>query len=130
MTSITLEYYMEQTTPPIVIRAAKDMFCNIGILARKALFAVGVPKSEVTENKGCVVRNSLDRQRRPNCLNNWTLFFKWFLKLIQKVGKGEIKGMIKKVPALGLNGDINLEGDSENGGDKLDRRSFWRKRQG
>ena len=38
--------------------------------------------------------------------------------------------MIKKVPALGLNGDINLEGDSENGGDKLDRRSFWRKRQG
>ena len=25
--------------------------------------------------------------------------------------------MIKKLPALGLNGDINIEGDSENGGD-------------
>ena len=33
--------------------------------------------------------------------------------------------MVKKAPALGLNGDMNLEGDSENGGDKLDGRRFW-----
>ena len=38
-------------------------------------------------------------------------------KLIQKVGKGDIKGMIKKAPALGLNGNMKLEGDSGNGGD-------------
>ena len=38
-------------------------------------------------------------------------------KLIQKVDKGEIKGMIKKAPVLGLNGDMKLEGDSGNGGD-------------
>ena len=38
-----------------------------------------------------------------------------FWKLIQNVGKGEIKGMIKKAPALGLNGDMKLEGDSGNG---------------
>ena len=38
-------------------------------------------------------------------------------KNIQKVCKGEIEGMIKKSPALGLNGDINIEGDYENGGE-------------
>ena len=37
-------------------------------------------------------------------------------KLIQKVGKGEIQGMIKKAPVLGLNGDVKLEGDSVNEG--------------
>ena len=40
---------------PRVIRAAKEVFCNIGMSARKALFAVGVPKSEAAENKGCMV---------------------------------------------------------------------------
>ena len=58
---ITLEDYMARTTPPRFIRAAKEMFCNIGMLARKALFAVGVPESEVTENKGHVIFNSLKR---------------------------------------------------------------------
>ena len=38
-------------------------------------------------------------------------------KLIKKVGKGEIKGVIKKAPGLGLNGDMKLEGNSVNGGD-------------
>ena len=37
-------------------------------------------------------------------------------KLIQKVGKGEIQGMIKKAPVLGLNGGMKLEGDYGNGG--------------
>ena len=39
------------------------------------------------------------------------------LKLIQKVGRGGIKGVMKKTPVLGLNGDMNLEGDYGNGGD-------------
>ena len=38
-------------------------------------------------------------------------------KIIQKFCKGEIEGMIKKPPALGLNGDIKIEGDSGNGGE-------------
>ena len=38
-------------------------------------------------------------------------------KLIQKFFKCEIEGMIKKLPELGLNGDIKIEGDSENGGE-------------
>ena len=46
-------------------------------------------------------------------LNNFSLDV--FRKLIQKVGKGEIKGMIKKAPELGLNGDMNLEAYSGDG---------------
>ena len=38
-------------------------------------------------------------------------------KIIQKVCKGEVEGIIKNSPALGLNGDIKIEGDSENGGE-------------
>ena len=38
-------------------------------------------------------------------------------KLIKSFGKGEINGTIKKAPALGLNGNMKLEGDSGNGGD-------------
>ena len=48
-------------------------------------------------------------------------------KLIQKVGKGDIKGVIKKAPALGLNGDMKLESDSGNGGDMKPGRLFWRR---
>ena len=43
------------------------------------------------------------------------LYICW--KLIQKVGKGDIKGTIKNEPTLGLNGSMKLEGDSGNGGD-------------
>ena len=46
-----------------------------------------------------------------------------FHRLIQKFGKGDIKGMIKKSTALGLNGDMKLEGDSgasgEGNGDNI-----------
>ena len=42
------------------------------------------------------------------------LYICW--KLIQKVGKGDIKGTIKNEPALGLNGSMKLEGDSGNVG--------------
>ena len=38
-------------------------------------------------------------------------------KLIQNSGKGEIKEMIIFLPALGLNGDMKLEGGYVNGGD-------------
>ena len=38
-------------------------------------------------------------------------------QLIQKVGRGDIKGIMKKTPVLGLNGGMNLEGDYGNGGD-------------
>ena len=38
-------------------------------------------------------------------------------KLIQDVGKGDIKGMKKKSPELGLNGNMKLEGYSGNRGD-------------
>ena len=38
-------------------------------------------------------------------------------RLIQKIGKRDIMGAIKKAPALRLNGDINFEKNSGNGGD-------------
>ena len=37
-------------------------------------------------------------------------------KLVQKFGKGDIMGMIKKAPPLGLSGEMKLEGNSGNGG--------------
>ena len=37
-------------------------------------------------------------------------------KLIQNIGKVEMKGMIKKTPALGLNCDIKHEGNYVKGG--------------
>ena len=61
MILFTLVESMARTTPPTVTREEKEMFCNIGMLVRKALFAVGVPESGVTENKGHVVHDVLKK---------------------------------------------------------------------
>ena len=58
---ITSADYMARINLTRVIREAKGVLCNTVILARKALFVVGVPESKVTENKDCVVRNALKR---------------------------------------------------------------------
>ena len=50
---------MAQRTSSRMIRSAKHMFFNITLLAVKVIFAVGIPESEVTENKGHIVRNAL-----------------------------------------------------------------------